>query len=209
MQKQFYFLSPVEVVKVTKGNLEDVAKWCGGEIAETPSRRHQGVMDKYVLVPTSSDKKTSTAFPGNFVTRRLVIDQNNKLKETWAVFRRDYFEKNYFQTPAAASDATWERFYADSSDIVPATRTKPNEQHLTNNLGEAYLAKQRELEARLEKLEKEPDDPKDQAYGAKDVQEAIAAEALEGKSEAEVEAHLNGDSSMTETIDQVIKHGQG
>lgn len=109
MKQDFFFLSPVLVVKVTNQNLEEVAAWCGGEIGETESRRKQGVMDRYVWVPTPKGNQVSWAFPGMFVTKRLVITMQGKLKATWAVFRRDYFEKNYFESPEAATAATWER----------------------------------------------------------------------------------------------------
>lgn len=110
MSKQdFFFLSPVLVMKVTNQNMDEVAEWCGGLVQETESRRVAGRMDKYVLVPTPKEAKVSWAFPGMFVTKRLVITMKGELKGTWAVFRRDYFEKNYFDTPEAASAATWER----------------------------------------------------------------------------------------------------
>jgi len=115
MNKQFYFLSPVEVVKVTAQNLEEVAEWCGGTVEETESRRVQGRMDKYVWVPTPKDNSVSWAFPGMFVTKRLVITMKGELKATWAVFRRDYFEKNYFDSVKAATDATWEREFDEAN----------------------------------------------------------------------------------------------
>lgn len=109
MQKKFYFLSPVEVVKVTPHNLEEVAKWCGGKVAQTESRLVPGRMDSYVWVPTPKGNNVSWAFPGMFITKRLVVNVKNELRATWAVFRRDYFEKNYFDAPIDAVDATWER----------------------------------------------------------------------------------------------------
>jgi len=108
MQKAFYFLSPVEVVKVTSSNLEEVAEWCGGKVAQTESRRVPGRMDSYVWVPTPKGSNISWAFPGMFITKRLVLTMKNELKATWAVFRRDYFEKNYFETPQDAVNKTWE-----------------------------------------------------------------------------------------------------
>jgi hypothetical protein len=109
MQKQFYFLSPVEVVKVTLQNLAEVADWCGGKVASTESRRVPGRMDSYVWVPTPKGTAISWAFPGMFVTKRLVRTVKDDLRVTYAVFRKDYFEKNYFDTPIAAVDATWEK----------------------------------------------------------------------------------------------------
>lgn len=101
------FTTPLEVVKVTPQNLQEVAEWCGGKVAETESRRIPGRMDKYVWVPTPKGTAISWAFPGMFITRRLVVTVQGEIKETWAVFRRDYFEKNYFETPEAAINATW------------------------------------------------------------------------------------------------------
>lgn len=136
----FFFLSPVEVVKVTQQNVDAVAKWCGGTVHETPSRRHQGKMDQYVLVPTPKANDVSWAFPGMFVTKRLVITMKGELKATWAVFRRDYFEKNYFDSVKAASDATWEREHDE--------RLKPKEEvNVTVHVGEA-------MEDALEKIKK-------------------------------------------------------
>ena len=114
MKTEPYFLSPVMVVKVTAQNMDEVAEWCGGLVQETESRRVQGRMDKYVLVPTPKEAKVSWAFPGMFVTKRLVITMKGELKATWAVFRRDYFEKNYFESPEAAAAATWEREHDES-----------------------------------------------------------------------------------------------
>lgn len=108
MRKSFYFLAPVEVVKVTPQNLAEVAEWCGGQVQETESRRRPGTMDSYVWVPTPKGSTISWAFPGMYVTKRLVITVKGELKATWAVFRRDYFEKNYFQTMTEAVDKTWE-----------------------------------------------------------------------------------------------------
>jgi len=117
MKQDFFFLSPVLVVKVTNQNLDEVAEWCGGEVGETESRRKQGAMDKYVWVPTPKGNQTSWAFPGMFVTKRLVITMQGKLKATWAVFRRDYFEKNYFDSPEAATAATWEREHDEAAHL--------------------------------------------------------------------------------------------
>lgn len=135
MNKQFYFLSPVDVMKVTSHNLEEVAEWCGGSVQETESRRVAGRMDKYVLVPTpKNDKNISWAFPGMFVTKRLVVTVKDELRATYAVFRRDYFEKNYFETPKLAADATWEREAVEKSRPAPVK--------VVNNVGEALLKEQ-------------------------------------------------------------------
>lgn len=122
MQKQFYFLSPVEVVKVTSQNLEEVAEWCGGKIAAAESRRVPGKMDSYVWVPTPKGSNISWAFPGMFITKRIVVTMKGELRTTFSVFRKDYFEKNYFDSPLAAVDATWER---ENKDKKAAKKAKP------------------------------------------------------------------------------------
>jgi hypothetical protein len=126
MQKQFYFLSPVEVVKVTAQNLEEAAAWCGGQVAQTDSRRRPGTMDSYVWVPTPKSAEKgggiSWAFPGMFITKRLVRTIKDELRVTYAVFRKDYFEKNYFDTPIAAVEATWEK--AAKKQKKETTRTE-------------------------------------------------------------------------------------
>lgn len=48
-----------------------------------------------------------------FITKRLVITVKGELRATLAVFRRDYFEKNYFESPKDAVDLTWEREAAE------------------------------------------------------------------------------------------------
>lgn len=65
-------------------------------------------MDSYVWVPTPKDSHISWAFPGMYVTKRLVKTVKGELRATWAVFRRDYFEKNYFENQKDAVDQTWE-----------------------------------------------------------------------------------------------------
>lgn len=141
MQKQFFFLSPVEVVKVTTQNLEEVAEWCGGSVQETESRRHPGRMDKYVHVPTPENTKISWAFPGMFITKRLVLNVKDELRATFAVFRRDYFEKNYFESPKQAVDRTWEREHAEKQKpLVKAPE-------VVVNVGQALIDAQKQLTA--------------------------------------------------------------
>lgn len=109
MQKQFYFLSPVEVVQVTRDNFEEVAEWCGGKVLQAEHKHIPGRVDPYVMVPTPKGSPgTPQAFSGMFVTKRLVKTPKDELRTTFAVFRRDYFEKNYFNTPKDAVDETWE-----------------------------------------------------------------------------------------------------
>lgn len=107
MQTQFAFLAPLETVKVTQENLKEVAEWCGGHVATAESKHNPGRMDSYVWVPTPKGSTISWAFPGMYVTRRVVITNENELKETWAVFRKEYYDRNYFETPQAAVEATW------------------------------------------------------------------------------------------------------
>jgi hypothetical protein len=145
MHKQFYFLSPVEVVKVTSQNLDEVAEWCGGSVQETESRRVPGRMDKYVLVPTPKDTNISWAFPGMFITKRLVVTVKDELRETYAVFRRDYFEKNYFDTPKQAADKTWER------QEVEKKHPRRKEVVVNVNVGQALVEAQRHV-AELTKI---------------------------------------------------------
>lgn len=154
MHKQFYFLSPVEVVKVTSQNLAEVAEWCGGSVQETESRRVPGRMDKYVLVPTPKDTNISWAFPGMFITKRLVVTVKDELRETYAVFRRDYFEKNYFDTPKQAADKTWERQEAEKNKPAPKA-----EVHVTVNVGQALVEAQQQLEKAKELLVEAGVDP--------------------------------------------------
>lgn len=123
LNNQFYFVSPLEVVKVTTDNLEEVAAWCGGKVAQTESRRVKGRIDSYVWVPTPKGTNLSWAFPGMFITKRLVVTLKNELKATFSIFKRDYFEKNYFDTPQAAVDATWERELAEKAKkLHPASQ---------------------------------------------------------------------------------------
>lgn len=109
LKKQFYFMSPVQVVKVTTHNIEQAAEWCGGKIKTTESRRHPGRTDKYVDVPVPKGAALVMAFPGMYITKRIVISLENEIKVTYAVFRRDYFEKNYFLEPIQSVDACWTR----------------------------------------------------------------------------------------------------
>lgn len=139
LNAQFYFLSPVEVVKVTVQNLQEVAEWCGGVVAQTESRRKPGTMDKYVWVPTPEGAKVSSAFPGMYVTRRLVATNKGELKVTWAVFRLDYFEANYFGAPGEAVDKTWGKKNPEiikdkrkqPADLIPVIEEKPKEEGAT------------------------------------------------------------------------------
>lgn len=109
LNNKFFFLSPVEVVKVTPKNMQEVAEWCGGTIAKTESRHVKGRVDSYVQVPTPKGAAISWAFTGMYVTKRLAVTEKNELKATYSVFRKDYFSKNYFSDVKDAVDQTWER----------------------------------------------------------------------------------------------------
>lgn len=124
LQTNFYFLSPVEVVRVTPKNLEEVAAWCGGQVAETESRRQEGRMDKYVWVPTPKGSAISWAFPGMYITKRVVITENNELKVTYSVFRKAYFKANYFQSPDLAVQETWDRQQKEAGKKVHPSNGK-------------------------------------------------------------------------------------
>lgn len=140
MQKSFFFSSPVEVVKVTSSNLAEVAEWCGGEIAETESRNVPGRMDKYVWVPTPKGTTISWAFPGMYITKRLVLTVKDDLRATYAVFRKDYFQKNYFENPDIAINSTWERYFkeeAKKAQVAPKPAAPKN--HLKGTSMEDYV----------------------------------------------------------------------
>lgn len=123
LNNKFFFSSPVEVVKVTPKNLEEVAEWCGGKVAETESRRVKGRMDPYVWVPTPKGSAISWAFPGMFITRRLAVTEKNELKQTYSVFRKDYITKNFFETVQEAVDQTWERQEREQTKARKKART--------------------------------------------------------------------------------------
>lgn len=115
--KKFYFMSPVQVVKVTTHNIEQAAEWCGGVIKTTESRRNPGRTDRYIDVPVPKGAALVMAFPGMFITKRVVITLENDIKVTYGVFRKDFFEKNYWAEPLEAVDACWVRLA--NEEIVP------------------------------------------------------------------------------------------
>ena len=106
---EFYFTAPVEAVLVTEENMEEVAEWCGGRVAETENPRAPGKLDKYVWVETPKSAALSWAYPGMYVTKRVVISMKGEVKVTWSVFRANYFTRNFFETPIEAVDAIWSR----------------------------------------------------------------------------------------------------
>jgi hypothetical protein len=109
LNTQFFFVAPLEVVKVTRENMEEAAAWCGGKVATVESRKVAGRMDPYVWVPTPSGTKISWAFAGMYITRRIIVTLNDELAYSYQVYRRNYFEKNYFPEVGEAVDKTWER----------------------------------------------------------------------------------------------------
>lgn len=144
---QFYFLSPIQVVKVTPGNLKEVAEWCGGKVERKESNRVKGRVDSYVAVPTPRNATIAMAFAGMYVTKRLAVGEDNTIKETYSVFRRDYFSKNYFDTPSAASDATWERQVTEAASAA-AMQQAIETGHITINISGA--SNPEEVKARIE-----------------------------------------------------------
>lgn len=120
MQKNFYFPAPVEVVKVTQNNLQEVAEWCGGKVLQTESRRNPGTQDSYVWVPVPKNVRISWAFPGMYITKRVVITVKNEVKTSFAIFKKDYFTGNFFDTPKEATDKTWERYFKMLEDEAKA-----------------------------------------------------------------------------------------
>lgn len=136
MKTSFYFPAPVEVVKVTNENLAEVAEWCGGKVASTESRRVPGRQDSYVWVPTPKGNSVSWAFPGMFITKRMVVTIKDEMKATYAVFRKDYFNRNYFDTPTEAVDKTWEKFEknkqkANGNNVPTPAAPKPRATYKT------------------------------------------------------------------------------
>lgn len=190
MNKQFYFLSPVEVVKVTSQNLEEVAAWCGGSVQETESRRVPGRMDKYVLVPTPKDTNISWAFPGMFITKRLVVTVKDELRATYAVFRRDYFEKNYFDTPKDATDKTWERELTEREAAKTGHPSNGKSEAVVNNVGQALV----EAQQRVKELEAEAE-----AAPAEETRE-LHRSAVDGTYVTEEFAEEHPDTTVTETV---------
>lgn len=191
MNKEFYFLSPVEVVKVTSQNLEEVAEWCGGSVQETESRRVPGRMDKYVLVPTPKDSNISWAFPGMFITKRLVVTVKDEIRETYAVFRRDYFEKNYFSTPKDAADKTWER------QLEEKNNPKKKDVKVSSNVGEALVEAQQRVKELEEELAKK-ETPAEDIVQHMEVEVNRSAET--GQFVSDEVAEENPNTTVTETV---------
>lgn len=102
MDLKHYFTSPLEAVQVKDDNMEEIATWCGGRVVHDSDK-------PYVWVPVPENSKITAALPGMWITRRCVISLKNEIKYTFSIFRPDYFKKNYFDSPAGAVDATWEK----------------------------------------------------------------------------------------------------
>ena len=79
----------VEAVRVTKANMDDVAKWCQGEVIETPptatARAERFIR---VEVHTPANERQSRAFPGDFV---LLLEGGRSFK----VYTAKAFNKNF------------------------------------------------------------------------------------------------------------------
>lgn len=191
MQKSFYFLSPVEVVEVTSQNLEEVAEWCGGKVATTESRRVPGRMDSYVWVPTPKGTSISWAFPRMFVTKRLVRTIKDELRTTYSVFRRDYFEKNYFENPTQAVNETWEREakFLKAQGVKEAQETPkphPPKNKLAGTSAEQYM-------------------PKEQLEAVKAVTEATPAEIDEAVEGLREKGLIKEDGSVSDTGEDLLR----
>jgi hypothetical protein len=152
MQEKFYFLAPVKAVKVTSQNLQEVAEWCGGSVAQTESRRVPGRMDSYVWVPTPKDTKLSWAFPGMTITKRLVVTVKGEIRATYAIFRRDYFEKNYWESPQEAVEKTWER---EAQERMDASMRGPKQVTVNVSVGDAMSDALEKVREEMEKIASE------------------------------------------------------
>lgn len=139
LEVNFFFTAPVEIVRVTKANLQEAADWCGGRVARVESRKVKGRIDEYVWVPTPEGTKISWAFPGMIITKRIAVAEENILKETYAVFRRDYFSKNFFNDPAEALEATWGRRQKEMKEEARKARTVTIELPEGANVEEAKM----------------------------------------------------------------------
>lgn len=157
--KKFYFMSPVHVVKVTTHNIEQAAEWCDGTIRTTESRRNPGRTDLYIDVPVPKGAALVMAFPGMFITKRIVISLENQIKVTYGVFRRDFFEKNYWAQPIEAVDACWTRLANEEIEetIIPGTAqtTTVMNIHVANpgDVGKALEAARKNLIQNKDKAE--------------------------------------------------------
>lgn len=159
INEQFFFLSPVQAVKVTAQNLDEVAEWCGGLVAQTESRKRPGTMDKYVAVPTPEGAKMGLAFLGMYVTRRVAITARGESKITWAVYAKGYFKNNYFDTPAESVEKTWGRKQKKAveaskkvSEVVPETESVVNSDRTVTVVVEVQGAE--ELQRVVEQVER-------------------------------------------------------
>jgi hypothetical protein len=146
-------------------------------------------MDKYVLVPTPKDSNISWAFPGMFITKRLVVTVKDEIRETYAVFRRDYFEKNYFETPKAATDKTWER------QLIEKNKPKKKDVKVSNNVGEELVKAQ----ARIKELEEAQANKQGSSEEPAEERE-VNRSAETGQFVTEKEAEEHPDTTVTETV---------
>lgn len=151
LNNQFFFVAPLEVVKVTKDNLEEAAKWCGGQVHQVASRRVEGRIDSYVWVPTPKGTQISWAFPGMFITRRIVVTLKDELAYSYQVYKRDYFQRNYFGTPNEAVDKTWERAEKERAKarkeaaVAPAKKKAPAPD-IAKMMGQGNVTKEQHAE---------------------------------------------------------------
>lgn len=102
METSLYFGPPVEAVQVSAANMDEVAQWCGGKIATWEKKAQPGRIFTYIWVPVPKGTKVYWAYPGMWIVKRKATNSMGAMKTTWAVFHKEYFEKNFFANPAFA-----------------------------------------------------------------------------------------------------------
>jgi hypothetical protein len=66
------------------------------------------------------------AFPGMFITKRVVVSLENELKVSYGVFRINFFSRNYFQEPIDSVDAHWTRLANEEMKPEPVKEGAPS-----------------------------------------------------------------------------------
>lgn len=88
MLKRFY----VEAFQVTPQNMKDLARWCGGDIHETPERDNQnrltGNMLRFIATNKNPNDRQARAFAGDWIVQKM---PRNRFK----VFSHAQFIRNY------------------------------------------------------------------------------------------------------------------
>lgn len=90
----------VEAIRVTKANMDDVAKWCGGEVVETAATETTRA-ERFIQVEvhTPANERQSRAFPGDFV---LLLEGGKSFK----VYTTKAFNKNFVLSENQESSTT-------------------------------------------------------------------------------------------------------